>query len=172
MVPSIKFAVAEVSCAARCVRRPWSARLVYETWYVLVSERLTWMVRRVREGGRDEGVDLHTACRSPYATTVVSAPLSDWKQFVFRRHPVLFRQFLKTALRCGCRLIMAVSHCYIREVDFYRATAKHTHGLPIDICLSVCLSVCQTRVLWQNEIIIVCKCMNTYDRAMFRVSWG
>ena len=33
---------------------------------------------------------------------------------------------------------------------FYRATAKHTHGIAIDILsvrLSVCLSVCQTRGL-------------------------
>ena len=34
-----------------------------------------------------------------------------------------------------------------KHARFYCATAKHTHGLPIDICLSVRLSNCQTRVL-------------------------
>ena len=30
----------------------------------------------------------------------------------------------------------------IGSYDFYRATAKHTHGFPIDVCRSVCPSVC------------------------------
>jgi len=31
----------------------------------------------------------------------------------------------------------------LSDISFYRATAKHTHGLAIDVCPSVC----QTRVL-------------------------
>ena len=43
---------------------------------------------------------------------------------------------------CKCDVVLFSVVCIV----FYRATAKHTHGLAIDICPSVC----QTRVLWQN----------------------
>ena len=47
-----------------------------------------------------------------------------------------------------------------QSFSFYRATAcDATHSFTVAI-LSVCPSVCQTRVLWQNKII-VCQYLNT-----------
>ena len=45
------------------------------------------------------------------------------------------RSFLPTS-------VVLVSWCKINNGASYRATAKHTHGLAIDVCLSVCPSAC------------------------------
>ena len=53
-------------------------------------------------------------------------------------------------------------------MHFYCATAKHTHGLAIDVCPSRRLSV----KCVDYDKTIVCKLWTLYDRAMFLVSSG
>ena len=57
-------------------------------------------------------------------------------------------------------------------LGFYRATAKHTHGLAIDVCLSVCTSLRLSvkRLHCDKPKQKSVDISTPYDRAMFLVS--
>ena len=135
-----------------------------ETVYKISSYAMSdWSVQNLLDGDIINNISSHQLSGAQLARPLInihSRMLTQWPTcvqiriyvtiFLLRRHPyamhsrifILQQLFILAQTPMLKRLLRQCLVPLLYNGHFYRATEKHTHGLAVDICLSVRLSVC------------------------------